>query len=402
MSDPQNNPGIPLHLPNAEPSPLAPAESGALGGGETAQDREAMHRLVQNERDEARMPQPSRDLSELVGRFRDRLTRHHVRMADACRQIGYSKAVLSEFLNEKYKGDIDKVAAAVTRWLAREAMRDEGKRPKGYVELRIAEETRVIVRMAYRHGAMAAIVAPSGCGKTFLAKVLAAELNGVYIAVNHTFTPLQFLMALAIELGWATTKKGGKAELHRFIVAALKGTNRPLFIDEAHILGKAINFVRGIHDEAETSIILLGTAEILEFIDDRGHGAGQFSSRTIHYNAIEKSRGMSDPSDGAKAAAQCLFSIDEIKAFFAGREIRLDKESLMLAWQLANLPGFGSLRLIERAAAVVFDIAPDTAIIRREQLVMAMRLLHSADFVRMERLVRQRTEETKVARAAVA
>ncbi|MGD0464656.1 MAG: AAA family ATPase [Tepidisphaeraceae bacterium] len=399
MNDPQNSPEIPANPPVPQGAALPPAESGS---GETPQDREAMYRLVQNDRNEARMPSSSIDLPELTRRFRDRLTRHHVRMTEACRQIGYSKAVLSEFLNQKYKGDIEKVAAAIARWLAREAMRDEGKRPKGYVEMRISEETRSIVHLAYRHGAMAAIVAPSGCGKTFLAKVLAAELNGVYIAVNHTFTPLQFLMALAIELGWPETKRGTKAELHRWIVTALKGTNRPVFIDEAHILGKAINFVRGIHDEAEVTIILIGTAEILESIDDRGHGAGQFSSRTITYNAVEKSRGMSDPRDGAQAAAQCLFSIEEIKAFFAAREIRLDKESLKLAWQLVNLPGFGSLRLIERAAAVVFDIAPDTTVIQRDQLVMAMRLLHSADFDRMERLVRQRAEEPKIARAAVA
>jgi DNA transposition AAA+ family ATPase len=401
MNDPQDSPEIRADspdIPNA-PSPLPPAES---GGVETPQDREAMYRLVQNDRNEARMPSSSIDLPELTRRFQDRLKSQNISLRAASRQMGYSSGVLSEFIKGKYRGDTEKVAAKVGRWLSQQAMRDEGKRPKGYVEMRISEETRSIVHLAYRHGAMAAIVAPSGCGKTFLAKVLAAELNGVYIAVNHTFTALQFLTALAIELGWPATKRGGKPELHRWIVAALKGTNRPVFIDEAHILGKVINFVRAIHDEAETSIILLGTSEILESIDDRGHGAGQFSSRTITYNAIEKGRGMSDPADDAKAAAQCLFSMDEIKAFFASREIRLDKESLKLAWQLVNLPGFGSLRLIERAAAVVFDIAPDTANIQRDQLVMAMRLLHSADFDRMERLVRQRTEETKVARAAVA
>ena len=104
---------------------------------------------------------------------------------------------------------------------------------------------------------------------------------------------------------------------------------------------------------------------------------------------------------GRRRRRNACFSIDEVKAFFASREIRLDKESLKLAWQLANLQGFGSLRLVERAAAVVFDIAPETEIIQREQFIMALRLLHSADFDRMERMVRQQTEETaKVARVA--
>ncbi|HEX4055997.1 MAG TPA: ATP-binding protein [Tepidisphaeraceae bacterium] len=405
MSDPQNNSDIPANPPDLQEthSPLPPAETGGARG-ETAQDREAMYRLIQNDRtnSEARMPidQPSNNLPELIRRFQDRLERHRISLRVASRQMGYSVAVLSEFVKGKYKGDTEKVAATVGRWLNREAMRDEGRRPKGYVEMRISEEARSIVHLAYRHGAMATIIAPSGCGKTFLAKVLATELNGVYIAVNHTFTPLQFLMALAIELGWPANKRGNKAEIHRWIVASLKGTNRPLFIDEAHILGKAINFVRGVHDEAEVSIILIGTNEILDFIDDRGQGAGQFASRTIHYNAIEKSRGMSGPDDGAKAKAQCLFSFEEVKAFFAAREIHLDKEALMFACQLANLPGFGSLRMIERAAAVVFDLAPDTETVHRDQFIMALRLLHSSDFDRMERMVRQSAQETKAARVA--
>ncbi|MGA2442458.1 MAG: ATP-binding protein [Tepidisphaeraceae bacterium] len=397
--------------PEALRSSLEAERGDTISGGETTEDRAAMYALVQNTRDEAWMP--TKELSEPeLNSLRNRLESWRVRKGLSLAKIetmlggahaasAYGKGTISQFISGKYKGDNQKVAVAILRLLNNEAIRDEGRMPKDCVEMRLSAEIDAIFTLTCKCNAMAAIGAPSGCGKTFVAKALTEKWNGVYITVNHTFTPLQFLMALAIALGRPENQKGGKAELHRFIVAALKGTSRPVVIDEAHILGKSINFVRGIHDEAEVPIILMGTAEIMSLIDDRGHGAGQFASRTIFYNAIEKARGMATPDDGAKAAAQCLFSIEEVKAFFASRRIRLDKDSLKLAWQLANLPGFGSLRMIERAAAVVFDLAPETETIERDQFVGALRLLHSADFDRMERMVRQRTEQaTKIAQAA--
>jgi hypothetical protein len=158
--------------------------------------------------------------------------------------------------------------------------------------------------------------------------------------------------------------------------------------------------VRSIYDEAGVPVILAGTAEIQSLIDDRAHGAGQFASRSTYYNAIEKAMGMSSPEDGAKAASQCLFSTDEVKAFLANRGVRADREAMGLAVALANLPGFGGLRLIERAMQSAMELHPGASAISYDQLVTTLRILHCGDFARMNRLVIQRTEGTKAARVA--
>jgi len=389
--------------PGAENS--SPQNSGDAHA-ETASDREARYRLIKNDKEnsEAWMPATMNDeyIQGLISQFRRHLNDRGLSLAEAAKQIGhgYSQSVLSNWSNRKYRGNDREVSQHVDRWLKRESLVESGKRPKEYVETRIAAEERSVIKLAVKTGAILVITAPSGCGKTFVARMLCDEMNGVFVTANQTLTQKEFLKQILIALGRESERRMSSAAALRLVVEAMKESRRPLFIDEAHTLGKAINLVRTIYDASEIPVVLIGTASIASLIDDRGNGQGQFASRAMYYNALENARGMSTPDDGAKAAAQCLFSVDEVKAFFANRGIRADREALKLAVALANLPGFGSLRLIERAMQSAMELYPDSDAISYEQLVTTLRILHSSDFARMSRMVKERTEDAKATRVA--
>ena len=173
--------------------------------------------------------QPSADRNELIRRLGERIDRTGMSLKTAAHQILCSASTLSEYRQGKYRGDNDGIDGKVRRWLNKEALRDYGLKPKDHVEMRITEEMRSIVHLAYRHNAMAAIVAPSGCGKTFVGKAICAELNGVFVTVNQTFTAREFLTQVAIELGLPATQGNEQGQTASADRGGAQGEQSPAF-----------------------------------------------------------------------------------------------------------------------------------------------------------------------------
>jgi hypothetical protein len=220
---------------------------------------------------------------------------------------------------------------------------------------------------------MAAIVAPAGSGKTMMLKFLTASMRGIYIYCESGMTARDLYLSLAIALGWQ--KSGGsRGELLNFIVKNLTGTRRIIFMDEAHQLGHRIGAIRAIYDRASVPIVMAGTREIVEFVDDRTHGGGQFSSRCIVYNAMDFVHNAEGP--GGKSHGESprdLFTIDEIQAFFAKKKIRLAKDALRMIWALACLPGRGTLRFVDKIISRAMELDAE-GVITRDLVLMGLEL----------------------------
>jgi hypothetical protein len=186
----------------------------------------------------------------------------------------------------------------------------------------------------------------------------------------------------------------------RFIVEKLQGTKRIIFLDEAHQLHRAISAVRSVHDQAGVPIVMAGTADILTMVDDRTDGRGQFSSRCIRFNVCEEVRNAQDPKGGVSGARD-LFTIEEIKAFFAMKKMRLTTDGLRLMWLLACLPNHGTLRLIESLAEIASDLNPDIEVLDRPQVVEALEMFRGRkESIYLETLTDR--HEQLIARAKVA
>lgn len=382
-----------------DPQPKRPEQP----GGDLAA-REAMDRLNDNNRIllESRMADQKRPLTadeieQIRAHYNGYVLSRNIKLSVVALQTSYSVPVISSWAAGKYTGDVQKVTRAVNAWLERDARREKAQRPKDYIKTEIAEDIRSIVGLADKFGRMAAIVVPAGAGKTYVLKVLSEELRGLYIYCHDRMSPRDMLRAIAVALG----RRGGSgttAELHAWIVETLKGTRRIIFLDEAHRLRAALGYVRSLYDEANVPIIMVGTADILEAVNDRRDGKGQFSSRTYRYNAIDLVRNAED--DRGNPAGKDLFSIEEVREFFAMKKIRLDRDALKFLWSLACLPNFGCLRLVESLTEAALELYADVTTLERSHLITSLKMLYGIDAVYVERLADRHVELSRPAKVA--
>jgi DNA transposition AAA+ family ATPase len=259
--------------------------------------------------------------------------------------------------------------------MERDRRREDAERPRDYVSTWVADSMRSIVYQADKQQLMAAIVAPAGCGKTKVLKALTEELRGVYVYCDPNITERELLYKIACAVDWKRDI-GTKVAMLRHIIAKLQNTKRVIFLDEAQQLHRAISAVRSIFDQAEVGIIMAGTQEIMRYVDDRADGRGQFSSRCIRFNVLEEIRNAESPNGGS--AGRDLFTMEEIKKFFATRKIRLATDAMRLMWLLACQPSHGTLRLIEKLASIAADLNRKAEVLEREHIMIALEFFRGA------------------------
>jgi DNA transposition AAA+ family ATPase len=326
------------------------------------------------------------------------LEKHGISLTVAAMETGYGIGTVSPWMKAKYKGDNDAVARAFNNWMERDARRRTVSKPADYISTFAADSIATMVSTADQLQSMAVIVAPSGTGKTMVAKALCEDMRGIYLSMSSAISDREFLLELAEALGKSTAGRWTRAALLRFAVGALKGTKRIIFIDEAHQLRNAIGMVRTIHDKTGCCIVMLGTADVLELVNDRFDGKGQFSSRTIRANLLDFVSNADDPEGGK--AGRDLFTIKEIKEFFARKKMRLADDGLRMMWLLACLPNHGCLRLIGYVADVAQKLCGIGQELSRADLMSALATCIGGE-ARHVRTILERAE-TRVAKAKVA
>lgn len=373
--------------------------------------REAMDRLNQANRvlSEARMlptnkPLTAEQTSGVITSFRAYLRDRGIRLAQVAREISRAESCISSWQNRNYTGDNDELTRVLNAWIERDARRTAAEKPKTSVNTWVAATIRTVALQADKQNMMAAIVAPAGVGKTMVLQALTQEMRGVYLYCHEGLTPREFLCTLAEAVAGKHNASGQgrrrtEAGYLRAVVNSLQGTRRIIFLDEAHQLTKAVRVVRSIHDQAGVPIIMAGTADILRYVDDRTDGRGQFSSRTIRCNILDFVNNAEYP-DG-NPAGRDLFSIEEIRDFFAKQQIRMDDGGMRLMWALACLPNFGTLRLIRTVAAVAADLSTGEAL-TRQQLLSALQLVVGGEAKYLRSLADKHEEHSTRRVAAVA
>ena len=89
--------------------------------------------------------------------------------------------------------------------------------------------------------------------------------------------------------------------------------------------------------------------------------------------------------------------MEEIRAFFAMKKIRVDREGTLMLWSLACLPSHGCIRLIENVIDMVFDQEPELGIVTRENVVTAMQAMLGGESTYLQRLATRHAELSRVA-----
>lgn len=307
--------------------------------------------------------------------FRAFKEKHALSLHDVAKRLGsgYSASVLSQFLSmasdQDYIGDIDRIVRGVNAFMEQFARAKDSPRPAGFVETRVAKRMLTTVHNAVELRAIGLIYGPSGIGKSLTLQAAHAMFPGSIMLRTRSTTRGVGGMAKQIAAEMRLRAKT-TFEIQAKLIDALKGTDRPLFIDEAHQLHHgALEFLRDLHDECEIPMVLAGTVKLEETISDTERWYGQFASRTALRCDIAEDW---QPESKHKKP---LFTVDEILKVFQSDKVRLTDDGALMLMKIANCMGIGCLRLCRQVVFVAAKLANGEAL-NAAILSKVMRQMH--------------------------
>src|SRR3990172_789793 len=299
---------------------------------------------------------------------------HGLSLSEISRRMGagFSLSVISQFYGleapDQYIGDVDRIARGLNGWMETYLQSLEVPRPAGWVDTAIARRMITVIKNAVEMRSVGLIYSDAGRGKTMTLKA-ASQIypQGILVRVRRstrTPTGLARQLAKALRIKARTTQ-----DIEDRLIDTLAGSDRPIMIDEAHQLTMpALEFLRDLHDECEIPIILAGTHQIHEHCNDSTQFFGQFASRTaLRYDITEPLR------DGGDTRP--LHSIAEIRKIWQNDKVRLADDGAALLCKLANLLGFGGLRLCQQVIMVAAKLA-EGSVIDAKVVLRVVRRLH--------------------------
>lgn len=264
---------------------------------------------------------------------------------------GYSTSVLSQFRSGRYKGDLEKVARATNELMERDERSRELPKPKDYVETEVARRILTVVRTAIEAGGIGVFYGPSGTGKTKSLEAAHTMFTGSVLirVLQSTRRGPGLINAIGRALG--LTKRRSLDIMQDMVIETLRGSGRPILIDEAQALDPSgILVLRDIHDAAGVPIVLAGTIDVRKKIDDSQLWYGQMASRVIATCDItEYALRPKNPRP--------LFTVDEIMQIFSGDQLRLTDDGADYLTMLACVPGAGGLRVVKQIMLIASRLA---------------------------------------------
>ncbi len=191
--------------------------------------------------------------------------------------MGVSMSALSQYRNNKYKGDEKAIEVKIEEYLntveQQKTMQEKIKEYKGdedYIPISTSEDVYKMIRYAQLNGGIAVAHGDAGIGKTKAAQKFVREnpTQAIYIEaspISGTLTNMLRMLARALKLPQSTNK----FNLMMDIRDKLEGTNRVIIIDEAqHLKLSAIEQIRTLADPNSITgtkgvgIVFIGNTEV--------------------------------------------------------------------------------------------------------------------------------------------
>jgi len=311
------------------------------------------------------------DKARLVAEDFDRLlTLSGLSRTDVARRMGkgysgatistWSKAAIDEEHFERFKGDFDKITRGINSWMETFVREHTAPKTNDFVDIHVAKNMMAVIHAAMTHRAMGVICSDSGRGKTMTFKAAAQTYPGtIYLRIiASTRTPQGLAQQLrhSMQLGGSKTLR----DIQFRLIDTLTGSSRLMLIDEGHQLQPAaLEFLRDLHDDCGIPIVLGGTREIEDHVSDPSIFFGQLESRIVaRYDVNQHVRKHSTDHDPARM----IHTPEELQRIFANDQIRFTGDGLSALTRIANLEGFGGLRLAKQVAVAAASIAKDIAI----------------------------------------
>jgi DNA transposition AAA+ family ATPase len=276
------------------------------------------------------------ELADLRSRLKTVMRAQALAQAEVARQCEVADSTLSQWINGKYPGDQQPVAAKIHRWLkalevSRETSRRLPTRP-AFTPMHGSTEISNSLHFARATGSLVVIAGTPGISKTATSKQYASDNPGTwYAAMDPTTSGVPTMLLAVLAAMGAPDTKGTPQLLMREVrnrAAQIGDLQGLLIIDEAqHLTQTAIEALRAINDGIELGVALVGNEELYSKVGATGgkREFAQVSSRVAH-RIIRLSP---DPRDAETLANAWAEANGEV----------IDKRCVAYALTIAGKPG---------------------------------------------------------------
>lgn len=178
------------------------------------------------------------------------------------RAINVSTATLHLWLNDNYKGNVEKVTKAVKQFIELESLRNDNINIP-FIATSVAQDVFQIAKTCHVESEIGVCCGDAGLGKTYAVKMYNLEHSDVIlIEADLGYTPKVLFSEIHKILGF-----DGLGSIHSMlldIIDKLKYSGRLIIVDEAEYLPyKALELLRRIYDKAKVGILLVGMPKLL-------------------------------------------------------------------------------------------------------------------------------------------
>lgn len=247
----------------------------------------------------------------------DLMTRKGYSQTQVARAIGKSAAVINQYLQGKYAGDVPAIDALARSFINREAEKEKSQKITArFVPTVTSRKGMEVIRYAHLDGDLNVIFGAAGLGKTMILREYAAQhRDALLIEADPGYTARVVLEELCNLLG--LSKRGNMHELSEACIAALRDSGRLLMVDEAENLPyRALETLRRIHDKSGIGMVLAGMPRLIINLKGKRGEYQQLYSRVGFALCLGDSLPQSDitdiavsmlPSAGKEDVSEALF-----------------------------------------------------------------------------------------------
>lgn len=187
-------------------------------------------------------------------------------LARIATMMGRSTAGVSQYINQKYAGDLAEMEKDIANLLRREEELEFSVAPPSFVLTAASKLIWDVLEYCDRTQKMGVITLPSGTGKTETAnEYKRRNRNTVLITLDITCrSPGNVIRRVADRTG-GQGRRYSISDLLESVIDRLKGSRRLLIVDEAHFMSwEALELMRKIHDCAKVGIVYVGQERLYD------------------------------------------------------------------------------------------------------------------------------------------
>ncbi|MFG6419131.1 AAA family ATPase [Klebsiella quasipneumoniae] len=247
----------------------------------------------------------------------DLMTRKGYSQTQVARAIGKSTAVINQYLQGKYAGDVPAIDALARSFINREVEKEKSQKITArFVPTVTSRKGMDVIRYAHLDGDLNVIYGAAGLGKTMILREYAAQhRDALLIEADPGYTARVVLEELCGLLG--ISKRGNMHELSEACIAALRDSGRLLMVDEAENLPyRALETLRRIHDKSGIGLVLAGMPRLIINLKGKRGEYQQLYSRVGFALCIGDSLPQSDITDIAVSMLPGASSQEVSEALF--------------------------------------------------------------------------------------